>query len=452
MFFRDDVLGVGDGFGPAAENIRGLRFYMSTAANHSTHIQQAEQELYQHLLSHVKEESPERLIERFRALFLQGSGYPDREVSRIVRELTALDNAPNEFNSVFNRCCHILINHWQMETRHQQAIGELIQSIDVADSRRIHSRDGRKLQALVSNFKTTEEFQTMQRLVNVVDRSKHKDKPPNERPLSSLIGRYPYLYSHSLLSDSSSYEQQQTILQLQGQRQKQYESHLTKYVAYKVKRAQLLRQRPELADNSRIIKPIRNPTMLSDKELYVAVKQFTGKIEGSQTYRDVAPNFVTHTSQTRTFREFKKDFYEYLISSIDESYGQRQFNDKLYQHLMATLPQSDDQKLSDFLIIRTCSQLINFLVVESPQNPNHYVLIDLLSNIGPTAVMGILLKILLICRKVRPHMEKRFSILFDHYDQSTREAVQWLVKSLENLQVALSTNFGSADMSFLDIT
>lgn len=424
---------------------------MATAANHSSQIYQAEQELYNHLLTHVREESPERLIERFKILFLQGSGYPDTEISGIVRDLTTLQNAPDEFNNVFNRCCHILINHWQMETKHQEAIGELIHSIE-EPQRRIQSRDARKLQSLVQNFKTTEEFQTLQRLVNIVDRSKHQDKPPNERPLASLIGRYPYLYSHSLLSDNSSYEQQQTILQMQAQRQRQYETHLTKYVAYKVKRAQLLRQKPELANNTRIIQPIRNPTMLSDKELYVAVKQFTGRVEGSQTYKDMAQNFVTHTSQTRTFREFKQDFYEYLIASIDESYGKRQFNEKLYQHLMATLPQSDDQKLSDFLIIRTCSQLINFLVVESPQNPNHYVLVDLLSNIGPTAVMAILLKILLICRKVKPHMEKRFAILFDHYDQSTREAVQWLVKSLENLQVALSTNFGSADMSFLDMT
>ena len=134
---------------------------------------------------------------------------------------------------------------------------------------------------------------------------------------------------------------------------------------------------------------------------------------------------------------------------MDSDYGKRQFNAKLYQQLMDTMPQCDSQKLTDFLIVRTCSQLLNFLVVESPQKPNHYVLIDLLSNIGPTFVMALLLKIILICRRVKPYLEKRFSILFDHYDNSTREAVQWLIQSLENLNVALSTNFGAADLSFL---
>ncbi|MBP0005780.1 MAG: hypothetical protein J7642_19025 [Cyanobacteria bacterium SBC] len=409
----------------------------------------AEQALYQHLLNLVKVEQPERLIERFQSLFVQGGGYPDPEIASIVRKITAIDEAEREFNSVLNRCCHILINHWQMNAKNQAAIPNLVQTISGTGERRMHSRDARRLQMLLEQFKKSDEYLTLQRLVRVVDRNVDRSKPPGERPLSTLIGRYPYLYGHSLLSDSSSYEHQQTVRKLQAQKQRQYEIHLSKYVTYKVRRAQLARQNPKLLKNPRIIQPVRNPTLLDDRELYLAVKQFSGRAEGSYTYKDLAQNFRTHTSQTGTYREFKEDLFEYLISSVDEDYGKRQFYDKLYQHLMNTLPQCDNQKPTDFLIVRTCSQLLNFLVVESPQNPNHYVLIDLLSNIGPTFVMALLLKILLVCRKVRPHLEKRFSILFEHYDQSTREAVEWLIKSLENLQVALSTNFGSVDLSIL---
>ncbi|MGC9503554.1 hypothetical protein [Baaleninema sp.] len=407
----------------------------------------AEQALYEHLLDLVKVEQPDRLLDRFRSLFVQGSGYPDPEIAAIVRQISRIDEAEREFNSVLNRCCHILINHWQMDSKSQAAIPQLVSTIDTSGERRMHSREARRLQLLLGQFKESEEFVTLQRLVQVVDRTEDRSQPPEQRPLSTLIGRYPYLYNHSLLSDSSSYEHQQTIQQLQAKKQRQYEIHLSKYVTYKVRRAQLARQNPKLLKNQRIIKPVRNPTLLEDRELYLAVKQFAGRAEGSYTYKDLAQNFRTHTSQTRTYREFKEDLFEYLITTVDEEYGKRQFYEKLYQHLMNTLPQCDNQKPTDFLIIRTCSQLLNFLVVESPQNPNHYVLIDLLSNIGPTFVMALLLKILLICRKVRPHLEKRFAILFDHYDQSTREAVQWLIKSLENLQVALSTNFGSADLS-----
>ncbi|MDY6939194.1 MAG: hypothetical protein SWY16_16180 [Cyanobacteriota bacterium] len=412
-----------------------------------------EQELYRHLLKLVKVETPDRLIERFRSLFIEGSGYPDPEIAHVVGNLTTAQQAQVEFNSVLNRCCHILINHWQMESKTQLAIPELVKlfehpTVQNSSYRLAQSRSTRRLRGLVQQFRQSEQYMTLHRLVQVVERDCDRDLPESSRPLGSLIGRYPYLYSHSLLSDSSTYEHQQTVRRIQAQKQRQYEVSLSKYVTYKVRKAQLSRQTSP-ATVTRVLKPVDNPTLLDDRELYVAVKQFTGRAEGSYTYRDLAQNFITHTSQTKTFREFKEDFYEYLVTTVDTEYGKRQFNTKLYRQLMDTMPQCDSQKLTDFLIVRTCSQLLNFLVVESPQKPNHYVLIDLLSNMGPTFVMALLLKIILVCRRVKPYLEKRFSILFDHYDSSTREAVQWLIQSLENLNVALSTNFGAADLSFL---
>ncbi|MDX2244899.1 MAG: hypothetical protein NW224_29845, partial [Leptolyngbyaceae cyanobacterium bins.302] len=78
-----------------------------------------------------------------------------------------------------------------------------------------------------------------------------------------------------------------------------------------------------------------------------------------------------------------------------------------------------------------------------------FLFVDLISNLGPALTTGLLLKIVLICRKVKPHLEKRFSILFSHYESSQREAVQWLVQAMEYLHLALSTNFSSLDLSFI---
>jgi len=78
------------------------------------------------------------------------------------------------------------------------------------------------------------------------------------------------------------------------------------------------------------------------------------------------------------------------------------------------------------------------------------VFVDLLSNIGPAMATGLLLKIVLICRKVKPNLEKRFSILFSHYESSKRENVQWLVQAMEHLNLALSTNFSTLDLSFIN--
>jgi hypothetical protein len=357
--------------------------------------------------------------------------------------------AEQEFRYVLNRCCHILINRWQMQPQLQWAIPELITLFEnPPDPARVQSRGARRLRQLVQLFAETEQYLTLQRLSRVMS-GEVDDNGNGAIAVGTLIQRYPYLYEHCLLSEDSSYEHQQTVRQIQSRIQRRFELDLSQYVTYQVRRAQAIRtQSVETLD--KITQPARNPTLLSERELAVALKQFIGKVQGSDTYRDVAQSFLTHSSQTNSYKAFKDDLYEYLTASIDPSYGKRQFNDRLYAHLKNTLPQCETQKPTEFLQVRTCSQLLNFLVVESPQRPNHFIFVDLITNLGATLTTCLLLKIVLICRKVKPYLEKRFSILFNHYESATKDGVPWLVKSLENLNIAFSVHFGSADLSCLN--
>ena len=100
-------------------------------------------------------------------------------------------------------------------------------------------------------------------------------------------------------------------------------------------------------------------------------------------------------------------------------------------------------------MVRTCGQLLNFLVVENSRKLNHFTFVDLVGNMGATATTGLLLKVVLLCTKVKPYLEKRLAILFDHYESATQESVMWLVQVLENLNIAFSTNFGSANLSLV---
>ena len=68
---------------------------------------------------------------------------------------------------------------------------------------------------------------------------------------------------------------------------------------------------------------------------------------------------------------------------------------------------------------------------------------------GTTHTIGLFLKLVLVCSKVKPYLEKRFSILFNHYESFTRDGASWLVKSLEKVHIAFSVNFGNVDLSFL---
>jgi hypothetical protein len=187
---------------------------------------------------------------------------------------------------------------------------------------------------------------------------------------------------------------------------------------------------------------------LSDRELFLSLKQFVGKVEGSYTYRELAQCFLTHSCTTQSYLTFKDDLYEYLITSIEPEYGRHQFNARLYKQIKNTFTQFDSQKVDDLLLVRTCCQLFSFLV-ESPKQPEHLFFIDLISNIGSRQTTGLLLKIALLSRKAKPHLEKRFAILFNHYESQVINDILWLVESLENLNLALIVNFGTVDLSFI---
>lgn len=424
---------------------------MSTwTAQYNRHIDAEEQRLYDHLLQLVQVEAPSQLVDRFRTLFVEGVGYPDPTIAAALDQIAASRAAEQEFQFVLNRCCHILINRWQARPQQQAAISDLVAVFESAPSRCVteysRSRAVRRLRSLVQNFVASEQYLTLKRLSQVVS---PPEPPVDGMPIGALIPRYPYLYEHCLLTEGSSYEQQQAVRELQTKAQRQYEIDLSQYVTYQVRRSQLAHQTsPQAA--SKLLQPVKNPTLLSDRELNLALKQFVGKSQNTNTYRDLAQRFLTSSSSTQSFQAFKDDLYEYMITAIDPEYGRRQFNKQLQIHLQNILPESNTQKVNDFLMVRTCSQLLNFLVVESLQQPQHFVFIDLIANLGPTFTTGLLLKIVLICRKVKPYLEKRFSILFNHYESFSRDAVLWFVQMMENLHIALSTNFSTVDLSFIN--
>jgi AAA-like domain len=400
-----------------------------------------EQRLYDHIVSCVEKESPAQVIDRFRKLFIDGMGYPDREIEATLYSIVSVKRSDQDFKYILHRCCYIPINRWQLHSQHKFAIAKL-----VALFKQTFPRFGmefyivKRLQEQVAFFIKSEEFVTLERLVKAVEKELEPQKQDTNCPLGELISRYPYLYGHSLLSKDSLDEDQKTIRRLQSQREKQLATDLSQYLNYLVE--------PRNTEIG-IVHPAANPTLLDDAELHLAIREFAGKVAGERSYKESAQFFLRDSRKTPSYQSFKVDLYEYLISSVEPEYGGRQFNDRLYKHIKNTLRENDSVKLNNLLLVRTCHQLFNFLVVENPTNPSHYVFYDLVHNLGPSRTMGLLLKLVLLSRKVKPELEKRFSILFNHYEGKDADDIMWFIKSLENLNVALVVNFGNADLSLV---
>ncbi|MFM9267990.1 AAA-like domain-containing protein [Tychonema sp. BBK16] len=400
-----------------------------------------EQKLYNHIVSCVQTESPVKVIDRFRQLFIDGMGYPDREIEATLYSIVSLKRSEQEFKYILHRCCYIPINRWQLNSQHKFAIGKL-----VALFKQTAPRFGmdfyivKRLQHQINLFIKSAEFVTLERLVKAVEQGSQPEQQESNCALGELICRYPYLYRYSLLNKDSIEEDQRTIQRLQSQRQKQFESNLSQYLNYLVEP-----RNTELG----IVQPAANPTLLNDAELHLAVREFAGKVKGDRTYKESAQFFLRDTKPTPSYQSFKVDLYEYLISAVEPEYGGRQFNARLFKYIKNTLPENDSAKLNNVLLARTCHQLFNFLVVENAQHPSHYIFYDLVYNLGPSRTMGLLLKLVLLSSQVKPDLEKKFSILFNHYEGKTSNEIMWFIKSLENLNVAFVVNFGNTDLSMV---
>lgn len=394
-----------------------------------------EQIIYDHLLDCVVLESPERIIERFHQLFIDGTEYPDLRVRSALAKVVSSRQAGNDFKFTLNRSCYIPINHWLMQPKLHRFIPELINQFDLTPAGYPRSRTTQRLRELVKQFRETEQYTALNRLARVIQQTLEHRNIQDMVQLGGLIHRYPCLYEHTLLTEDCFFEERQRVRRLRRQAQHQFEIGLSHYITH--------RQRESSAPPS---KDIKNPTLLNDRQLDQAIQCFSGRIDGSNTQRDLAQQFLTYAQDTRSYRTFKRELYDYLTATVDSRYGNRQFNRLLSTHLENTLPENDAQRMSDVLLVTTCRKLLNFLVVDSAQNPSHFVLSDLTANLGITFTIGLLLKIVLLCSRVKCHLEKRFSILFSHYESCTWEAVDWLVEALENLNIALSTNFGSVSL------
>jgi hypothetical protein len=410
-----------------------------------------EQVIYEHLLHVVQTESPDRVLTRFRTLFIEGIGYRDPLIWSTLEKLAFEQNAEQTFPLLINRCCYILVNHWQMQLVSQDAIADLIVLLqNPTDLRMTYSRIARQIRSLLNIYLHSEDYLKLTRL-NVVLNATMIVKPNRhniaEVPLGKLINRYPYLYDHSLVSEERTFENVETVKRVQHSLHQKYELSLSQYLTYQARRARLMSQLGRQAAED--LPQVSNPTLLSTRELGMAFHRFVGKAEGDASYRELSRSFVTRIESRPTIKSFKDDLYEYITSGVDRDYGNRNFNDRFYKTICNILPDRDRQRLDELSLLRSCTHILNHLLVESPQKPQHFVFVDLISNLGVVFTTGLLLKIVLICQKAKPLIESRFSMLFNHYESSNCNGVPWLVKSLETWNVAETIHFGKIDAASL---
>lgn len=412
--------------------------------------------LYSHLLDLRKIESSSQLLERLHHLLIEGVDYPNPNVLIALNRLVLSKWAEQEFDLILNRCCYILMNYWWSHTGCNTAAIALINLFQTPSSSPAYFAATKRLRALVTLFTQSEHYGALRRRVNAAETPRQAVESDQTQPIKELIPRYPYLYPHCLTSWDSSDLGHQVINQLQRKKEQQFEQSLHRYTTHLLRRSQTAR-------SSAVSSQVSNPTLLSSQQLERSIRKFAGKAEGPKTYRELAQQFISSSQQASSYRSVKRQMYDYLTTSISHSdhpdYGKHHFNRWLADQLDATLPQSDTLKPNSFLIVQTCGHLIDSLLANPKRQPNnHGVFVDLTTNMGATFTVGLLLKIMLLCREsksnldtVKSYLAKRLAIVLKHYETKARGEIAWLVECLENVMVAFSIHFGQADFSWVNL-
>ncbi len=469
------------------------------------------QGLYDHLLNIRKLAPPEELLAHFSELLIEGRCDRAPDVLAQVDRLMASSWADRDFPNIFNRCCYILINQWWSHANLQGFIHELMEMLTVPASVSSDGSDGgdRRSQ-LLTRFQATPQFDLLHRRAKVMD-DRQQWRIERQTLLSELIPRYPALYPYCLLDSNSSQIDRHAVRQLQEVKSRQFEQDLLTYgtaildrkgraiqsatsqgatiqgamiqgamiqgsmiqgstiqgrtiqgqtVQGRTIQGQTVQGRTiqtAKQDFANDLVQLKNPTLLSDRDLERAIRQFSGKVEGDRTYLDSAQQCLQALDRTHNYRQLKHSVYDYLTDSIVHSskplFGRYRFDAWLAEQVTQIQPQINDQVPNSFLLVRTCSQLLDTLVANPKTNPsNHIVFVDLVSNFGASFVMGMLLKLLLLCRNFKAHLvslearvAQRLSDLFKHYEACNQSEVHWLVDCLDNWMVASCIHFGSED-------
>lgn len=411
------------------------------------HLDSDANRIFSHLLKLRETSYNDELLSRFKALFINGDRYPEQDILASLNRVLASDWADQAFSNIFNRCCYILINYWWLRRR-WWLTSDLIQLIDIAANQPPASPATADLRRQLKQFTKSRKYQQLrdcERVINFI--------PPGSthqvEVIGGLISQYPYLYPYYLKEwDTQDSGHQQMLKELQQTREKEFESSLFNYIKG-------TRQEGQGSHNGST-STIHKPTSLSPEKLQFAIRCFTGKVEGADTYQDKAKKFLAHFNRLPDHRAVKHSVGEYLIKSIQHTsnplYGEHKFNRWLLKQLDESLFERENSKPNHRLLMHICRTLIDALITP-PNNSrnfeNHLMFVDLITNLEATFAIGFLLKIVLLCQTfqenlsaIREYVAERFAHLFKYYESSPQNDLNWLIECLDNWLIASTVQFG----------
>ncbi len=372
-------------------------------------LYQAQDRLYCLCMELVKKYPAEKVIQEFKNIFIHLLDEVNNQTISALYELI-VSNDEGEFRNTLKRCCYILINNWTTR-RNPEAIKKLIELFgDPALEEETLSMSLNRLRDWLKNFRNSKDYEELKLFL-----ARYEER--EERHWSERYASYLLVPQYVNMSNSP---EQREAARIQAQQlRERFKFDLAMYTA----RLHSAYERQG--------EPSKNPTILGDKVLKL-IKMIVAK-QGKFSYKNIANIFLEQTKGI-LYKDFKVSLQKYLIYSVENRDFVALINNLLSKQITSLYESNDDKPLTDALLLRTCKRALEFLTTENHKTPSQLFIV-LVSQGHALTLVIILLKITLICKQVRTHLEACLAELIAYYVDYSEEECKWVVNFLEILKI-----------------
>lgn len=371
----------------------------------------AQEIICQFFLDIVKQQSPDLILSEFERLFINPVGVVHSEHQKALKEIITSNNQ-EEFRNTLKRSIYILLNNWIFSRKYKPA-QDLIQLLSDSGNRQSTlSVSVKNLRCWLSNFINSGDYEELKLFVSRYD---NREKDHWKSRYTSYLLAPQYANSKNLM------EQREAARGLAKQLQEQFKFDLAMYTAH---------SQVGSSKNGKT----ENPTALGDEALRL-IKKVVAK-RGPLNYASLA-NILIKQTQGLTYSAFKQSLLKYLIFSLDNQGLVEVLKTRLAKKLEVLYQTSNEEELSNDMLLKTCNRVIEYLTTEKDGEPSQ-IFVSLASQGNPLTLSIIILKLILICPPSRTHLEVCMAKLIHNYESYSSEECHWVINFLEISKIILT--------------
>ncbi|AFZ24548.1 hypothetical protein Cylst_2318 [Cylindrospermum stagnale PCC 7417] len=374
--------------------------------------QTAQERIYSFFGKIVKQWTPEEVLQEFNRLFIDCL---DLENADSVTGIYALflEDKEQDFRNTIKRCCYIIVNNWdtKRKTKYIQELVALFANYKVSQTTSNFPRIN-IYKSWLNNFVNSHDFEELK-----IFSSRYEVQTQG-----NWSRRYTaYLLVAQSFNKNNPTEQKEAARKLSKQMKDKFKFDLAMYIA----RSQFV---------SFSTTNYKNPSILGDNVLRL-IKMIIVK-NGAFSYDNIANIFINQTKD-QTLGEFKENILKYLFYSLETQEFVEILRHDLAEKLSFWKVEHNGEIITKEFLLSICNRVINCLTTENGKQPSALFIL-LLSQGHALTLVIVLLKIILICKNSRTHLEICIAHLITYYEKYPVEQCKWLIHFMEIFNIAFS--------------